>query len=413
MFWIALATAIMMLSGEGDDTRAIAALLAGLREAIAAHVPAEAQRTRALRAVAEFEQAFGKHRQDLQAFGACVEAADRDYRASRARYDACAQPLEAERAALGHALQAVVGEYEAALTPAERAEVAQVVLGRPEAWILDPALKPVQGEPRAVESRPRGLEGVVSGRHLTLPRNIVSVVFGPLGTTFSQRYPSSIVDGGISYLRGNFAGPDTAASSPDEWHAHLGVRFGLFDDLEAGALFLPFELAPDFSFEPVSVFITQQFRTGPLDLALRLSFQTPGDTGWAVAPGVVLGTHSRQLGFQAGANLAMEVGTFGKPRAPIVGLNVPLRVTWNLVPTFFLDVESGVAYDDLGASDLLTVPLGFGAGYSLLIGKRLIDFTAAFNWDHWLLPAEPNGLSALQFGAFRVSAGASMSFQAL
>ena len=34
MFWVALATAIMMLSGEGDDTRAIGLLIAGLRDAI-------------------------------------------------------------------------------------------------------------------------------------------------------------------------------------------------------------------------------------------------------------------------------------------------------------------------------------------------------------------------------------------
>ncbi|HKO90831.1 MAG TPA: hypothetical protein VJU61_06760 [Polyangiaceae bacterium] len=412
MFWIALATAIMMLSGEGDDTRAIAALLAGLRQAIAAHVPAEAERARALRAVTDFEQIFDKHRQDLQSFGSCVEACDRDYRANRASYDACAQPLEAARVTLGHALERVIEQYQAALTPAERARVAEVVLARPEAWILDPALAMPEDEPRAVESRPRGLEGVVSARHLTLPRNIVSIVFSPLGTTFAQRYPSALVDGGASYVRGQLAGSG-AAASPDEWHAHLGVRFGLFDDLEAGAIFLPFELAPDFRFEPVSVFVTQQFRLGAFDLAARLSFLTPGDTGWALAPGVVLGTRGRQLGFQARLSVAAEVGTFREPRAPLVGMSLPLRVTWNLVPAFFVAAESGAAYDDLGTSDLFTVPLGFGAGYSLLIGSRVIDFTASLNWDHWLLPSEPGGLSAVQFGAFRVNAGASMSFQAL
>ncbi len=413
MFWVALATAIMMLSGEGDDTRAIAALLAGLREAIAAHVPAEAERTRALHAVAEFEQLFDQHRQGLQAFGACVDAADRDYHAGRASYAACLQPVEAERATIRHALEVVVGEYQAALTPAERAEVTDAVLARPEAWVLDPTQSAAQGAPRVVESRPRGLEGVVSERHLTLPRNIVSIVYGPLGTTFVQRYPTTLVDGGTSYVREDLAGSDAAASSTDEWHTHFGVRFGLFDDIEAGALFLSFELAPDFSFEPVSVFITRQFRLEAFDLAVRLSFHTPGDTGWALAPSVVLGTRSRELGFQAGASVATEVGTFGEPRAPIVGFNLPLRVTWNFIPAVFDAVESGVAYDDLGTSDLLTVPLGLGAGYSLLLGSRLIDFTASFNWDHWLLPGEPDGLSAFQFGVYRVSAGATMSFQAL
>src|SRR6185295_1255896 len=107
---------IMMLSGEGDDTRAIAALLAGLREAIAAHVPAEPRRTQALRAVTDFEQAFEDHRHTLQAFGACVEAADRNYRANRASYEDCARPLEAQRVTLGRTLESVVQRYEAALT---------------------------------------------------------------------------------------------------------------------------------------------------------------------------------------------------------------------------------------------------------------------------------------------------------
>lgn len=413
MFWVALATAIMMLSGEGDDTRAIASLLAGLRDAIATHVPAEPRRTRALGAVEDFERLFEKHRHDLAAFGACVEAADRDYHADRATYDACAQPLAAERVTLRHAIDAVVQQYEAALTPAERTEVSGIVLARPDAWVLDPTQQVPSGGQRAAEPRPRGLEGVVSERHLTLPRNVVSIVYGPLGTTFVQRYPSALVDGGTSIVRGALAGSGAAASVPDEWHTHLGVRFGLFDDIEAGALFLPFELAPDFEFEPVSVFLTQQFRLESFDLAVRLSFHTPGDTGWALAPGLVLGTRSRALAFQGGVSLAMELGTFGEPRAPIVGINVPLRVTWNVVPAVFLDIESGLAYDDLGVSDLLTVPLGFGAGYSLLLGKRLIDFTTSINWDRWLLPGEPDGLSVVQPGAFRVSVGASLSFQAI
>jgi hypothetical protein len=413
MFWVALATAIMMLSGEGDDTRAIAMLLGGLREAINAYVPASERRTRALDAVADFELLFTKHREELVVFGACVEAADRDYHATQASYDACLRPIEARRVELRDGLRTVIGEYQSALSAEERAKVTEAVLGRPEAWVLDPTKREVQGEePR--EPRLRGLEGVVSNRHLTLPRNVVSMVAGPLGTTFASRYPTQLVDGGFSYVRGKLSGPSGVASPADEWHAHLGVRFGLFDDLEAGALFLPFELAPDWTFEPVSVLLVQQFRFEGFDLAVRLPFHTPSDAaGWGLAPGVVLGTRSPRLAFQAGVTLATELGTFRDKRAPIAGISVPLRLTYNLAPAFFLDVESGLAYDDLGTSDLLTVPLGIGAGYSMLLGKRLMDILVSCNWDRWLLPGEPDGLSALQFGAFRVSVGMNMSFQAL
>jgi hypothetical protein len=413
MFWVALATAIMMLSGEGDDTRAISALLAGTRQAIAAHVPDAARRAGALRAVGMFERAFAEHRHELQAFGVCVEAVDRQYRAAQAQYAACAERVEAQRATLRGTLASAQQGYERALSDRERAAILDAVSRLPDAWVLDPTLRPDQAAQPGVGQRFRGLEGVAASRHLTLPRNVVSIVYGPLGpATFGQRYPSKIIDGGTSFARGPFIGTAPNGNSA-EWFTRLGVRFGLFDDFEAGALFLPFELAPHFHFDSVLVFLSQQFRFDAVDLAIRLSFQTPGDTGWALAPGVVLGTHSGRVALQVGAFLPMELGTFGEPQAPRVGVNAQLRVIWNLVPSFFLTAETGVAYDDLSAPDMLTFPLGFGAGYTLLAGSRLFEFTASFTWDHWLLPSQERDLSVFQFGAYRVALGASMSFQAL
>jgi hypothetical protein len=413
MFWVALATAIMMLSGEGDDTRAITALLAGVRQAVAAHVPDQARRTDALRAVALFEQAFVKHRHELQEFGRCVDAADRKYRATGADYAACVERIEAQRATLRGTLARVQREYDSALSETERAAILDSISSLPEAWVLDPTLTTDRAATPGIGQRFRGLEGVAAQRHLTLPRNVVSIVYGPLTpATFGQRYPSKIIDGGTSYARASRAGSAPGGTS-DEWFTRLGVRFGLFDDFEAGALFLPFELAPNFRFDSVLVFLTQQFRFDAFDLAIRFSFQTPGDTGWALAPGLVLGTHGRRLALQVGAFLPMEVGTFGEPKAPRVGLNALLRVIWNLMPSFFLTGETGVASDDLSAPDLLTIPLGFGVGYNLLAGSRLLEFTASFSWDHWLLLGQPHDSAALQFGAFRIALGASMSFQAL
>jgi hypothetical protein len=411
MFWIALATAIMMLSGEGDDTRAISAVIAGLRDAIPHLATGSAEKAKALRAVAEFEQAFATHRAELRVFGQCVDDADRDYRATHASYAACSDRVEAQRIALRRVLESVQRDYEAALGREERARVAEIVTRIPEAWVLDPTLV-APSEDEADRHRSRGLEGVTAQRHLTLPRNVVSVVFGPLTpATLGQRFPSRIIDGGTSYAHTNIVGANAGIS--EQWFARLGVRFGLFDDFEAGALFLPFQLAPDFRFDPVLVFLTQQIRGHGFDIGLRLSFQTPGDTGWAFAPGAMVGTRGRAFAMQAGIFSPMEVGTFRDPRAPLLGIQAPLRAIWNVAPTFFLTTESGFAYDDLGKADRATIPLGVGAGYTWLIGSRLIEFTTSFTWDHWLLPSRPDDATALQFKSFRVATGASMFFQAL
>lgn len=414
MFWVALATAIMMLSGEGDDTRAIAALLAGLRQAIAEYVPASPRREEALRALTGFEQAFATHRRDLQVFGKCVEAVDHRYAATQADYAACAEPLAVKRALLRQTLADVQRKYDEALLPAERDSVSRSALALPEAWVLDPTLAAGAGGAPPPQARFRGLEGVAARRHLTLPRNVVSIVFGPLGpATFGQRYPSQIVDGGTSYLRQRWTG--TASPTPlDQWHTRLGVRFGLFDDFEAGALFLPFELSPTFEFESVTVFLTQQFRLRDLDLALRFSFQTPGNGGWAIAPGALLGSRSRTLAIQTGVLVPMELGSRKEPKSPTIGVNVPVRATWNLAPTFFVNAETGGFWDDPGEESRLTIPLGFGAGYTWLTGSRIIELTTSFTWDDWLLPSPPAGVSSsLQLGIFRVAAGASLYFQAL
>ncbi len=415
MFWVALATAIMMLSGEGDDTRAIAALLASVRQAITQLVPDAGRRAQALEAVTTFEQTFAQHREALQTFGKCVEAADREYQATRADYAACTAPVEAQRAAMRQAIETVQREYEAAVLPAERSAIARSAGQQPEAWVLDPTLLNAHNQPVPPPSRYRGVEGVAAQRHLTLPRNVVSVMFGPLSTaTFGQRYPSAgVVDGGVSYLHRRLSGTDPPPVASDAWHVRMGVLFGLFDDIEAGALFLPFQVAPEFEFQSITVFLTWQFRFQDFDLAARFSFQTPGDGGWAISPGVMLGTHGRRVAFQAGVFAPMELGSFKEKQAATLALNAPARATLNLLPSVFLQAKAGVAIDDLSSSSTLSVPLGFGAGYTLLFGKRVLELTGSFDWDRLLMPNPNPGLAALQPKLFRATAGASMYFQAL
>ncbi len=415
MLWVALATAIMLLSGElsreADDGATLALLLAAMRKSTIQDVADAPRRAAALRALASFELGLAAYRRQLATFKACIAAADGKYGATRADYDACSGPLESERASLRASLVTAQGNYEAAVSEAERARVAQTVLALPEARLLDPA-QATKKSP--LPSRSRGVEGVVTERHPTLPRNVVAVVYGPLSSaTFGQRFPSRIIDGGTSYAHQDQARADATGSPSDLWNMRGGARVGMFDDFEAGALFMPLQLAPKFRFDPVLIFFTQQFRFQGVDLAFRASFQTPGDTGWGLNPGTMLALPGKRLAARVGFFVPMEVGTLKHSIAPIVGLNAPLRVTWNLVPSFFVSAESGVAYDNLALKGALNVPLGFGVGYTLLAGSKIIDFTSSFTWITGSHRPPAQGAAELDWHAFRIAFGASLYFQAL
>jgi len=415
MLWVALATAIMLLSGElsreADDGATLARLLAALRQSTIQDVADAERRAAALRALASFELGLAAYRRQLATFKACITAADAKYSATRADYDACSEPLERERASLRASLLSAQSEYEAAVTEAERTRVARTVLALPEARLLDPARAPHKAP---LPTRSRAIEGVMSERHLTLPRNVVGIMYGPLSSsTFGQRFPSRIIDAGTTYAHQDQSLADATGAPANLWNTRAGVRVGMFDDFEVGALFLAFQLAPKFRFDPVLISFTQQFRFAGFDLSIRTSFQTPGDTGWGLNPGALLAFPGRHLAARVGFFVPMEVGTLKHPIAPMVGLNAPLRVTYNLVPSVFVTAESGVSYDQLALKGALNVPLGFGAGYTVLAGSKVIDLSASLAWDHWLAPAPAQGSARLDWRAFRVVVGASLYFQAL
>ena len=104
MLWVALATAIMLLSGElsreADDGAILAALIAALRKATIQEVPDAPRRAAALRALTTFEAGLTAYRRQLVTFKACIAAADSKYGAVQADYDACSGPLVSERASL-------------------------------------------------------------------------------------------------------------------------------------------------------------------------------------------------------------------------------------------------------------------------------------------------------------------------
>lgn len=256
---------------------------------------------------------------------------------------------------------------------------------------------------RAEEYRRPGLEGQWSRRHLTSPMNSLNILVGPgqpmlLGARFGEQ---GVVDGGGAYLhRGSLS---TAGPGQEFW-LRGGVAFGLTKDWEAGALFLPFRFAPDFSFSSITVFVTHGFRFENWDTGVRLLFQTPyknaeGQRVWQLNPSIPF--LLRGEAFRLDAALVLPFAS----RDWRLGLSVPLRASVNLNPHVFLSLESGFAKANFGDAHDLTAPLGALAGYTALFGNRVVDFTGVFSWDHFLAPNPYPGASAFDTASYRVGFG--------
>lgn len=256
---------------------------------------------------------------------------------------------------------------------------------------------------QAEEYRRPGLEGKWSRRHLTSPMNSLNILVGPgqpmlLGARFGEQ---GAVDGGGAYLHN---GPLSTPNPGQEFWLRGGVAFGLTKDWEAGALFLPFRFAPDFTFSSITVFITRGFRFKDWDTGVRLLFQTPyknaeGERVWQLNPSIPFLLRGETFRFDAALLLPFA------SRDWRLGLSVPLRASVNLNPHVFLSLESGLAKSNFNDAHDLTVPLGALAGYTALFGSRVVDFTGVFSWDHFLAPSPYPGTSAFDAATYRVGFG--------
>ncbi|HET7543226.1 MAG TPA: hypothetical protein VFK05_25305 [Polyangiaceae bacterium] len=258
----------------------------------------------------------------------------------------------------------------------------------------------------AEEYRRPGLEGEWSQRHLTSPMNSLNIMAGPgqpmlLGARFGEQ---GVVDGGAAYLH---RGPLTTPNPGQEFWLRGGVAFGLTHDWEAGALFLPFRLAPDFTFSSITVFITRGFRFKSWDLGVRVLFQTPyknaeGERVWQLNPSIPF--LYRGGAFRFDTALVVPFAS----RDWKVGLSVPVRGTLNLNPHIFVGIESGLVKSNFNDAHDLTLPLGALTGYTALFGSRVVDFTGVFSWDHFLSPSPPPGNTAFDIATYRIGFGVVM-----
>jgi hypothetical protein len=379
MFWVALATAIMMLSGEGDDSRAILALFQAMRASLPACVADPARRSAALAGVERSQALFLQHRKRLEEVGKCIEDLDRRYQATAEDYERCSAGLDEHNQTIAHGLALARLDISKNLTEAEWQDFSRRLDASPEVLAIDPAVRDASVRPGGDERRLPGLGGRVSARHMTTPRNSLQLLLGPLSTpTFAQNFPSRSIDAGASYAR--------AADGSKAWAIRGGVAFGLFDDIEAGALFLQFQLSPDFYYDDILVYLTKQFRLKNVDLGLRFSFLTPTHTNWAINPGVSAAWHLGYARLDAAVLAPLEI------RDPLLaGLGFSFRYTQNLTPHWFSTLETGALSNDLSESSAFVVPGRVGAGYTGILGSRVFDVTGLVSWDRLFSPGAAPG----------------------
>jgi hypothetical protein len=229
--------------------------------------------------------------------------------------------------------------------------------------------------------------------------NAVRVIAGPgQPVLMGDRFEGQVADGGAQYIHAS------AAGTRDEWWFRGGLAFGLTEDWEAGALFVPVQFAPDLRLSNVTVFVTRGLRFPAWELGFRFSFQSPSlktyeASAWNLNPGLPVAYHAGPFRLDAGVYVPIA------SRDWVVGLNVPVRATLNATPRFFFALESGLVEPRFDRTHDELVPLSVLGGYTELFGSRLVDFTATFGWDSFLRPSPAPDTRTFDLRQYRVGFG--------
>jgi hypothetical protein len=89
MFWVGIATLIMMFSDESDLAKVFAETTAAYEKAITEVVPDPERRAAAVEAMRGLRSTSEDRVRALAVLGECLESADRSYDASAATYQVC------------------------------------------------------------------------------------------------------------------------------------------------------------------------------------------------------------------------------------------------------------------------------------------------------------------------------------
>lgn len=235
-----------------------------------------------------------------------------------------------------------------------------------------------------------GQAAAYTQRGLTLPKGTLRVDFAPADRAFLQT--------GAGFRVTTVPKPLKTFMS-----ANVGAGFGIMDNLEAGAIVLPLNLAPSGvdTFGDLSVYGRYQFMQGNTQVAAHLGLQLPTSTRFALMPALpvklVLGDNMH-LNTGIGANIALAAKSKGFPDTNI-NLMVPVEFAVNVMPALFLGVGTGVTADlSPDAFKYISIPLNLFGGYTLDLGnKMLLDIVGQF------------GIGGLAGGALNIGDGAKLA----
>lgn len=129
MFWVGLATLIMLISGTGDDTREFRKRVKVMHGAIEELVPNDDRRAAAQQALDATGRAFLDHRARLDEMSQCIGKADASYHATTEVYSACLRQLDEVWKESTAQFLSAEENFRAALTPQELAGVQEKLAG--------------------------------------------------------------------------------------------------------------------------------------------------------------------------------------------------------------------------------------------------------------------------------------------
>jgi hypothetical protein len=149
-----------------------------------------------------------------------------------------------------------------------------------------------------------------------------------------------------------------------------GAAFGVTDQIEVGATFLPLALSPNAKYGDIPLY--GQFGITK-DLALRLTLNLPAATEFGLTVGGTYAIRADALRVDVGAAFAIRAFD------PFVyGLQIPVIASYNVMPNLYLSLETGL---NTTKFDLIGIPLVVGGYYTIEKGGQpMLDLGASFGW---------------------------------
>ncbi len=232
-----------------------------------------------------------------------------------------------------------------------------------------------QGTPAEAADEPaaEGIATPYAGRGITLSEGTLRVDIGPYehGLNDSGAILGPLAYGGNYGIRVQHFGE--AGSNDNATFLGIGASYGVFDELEVGAVLLPILLSPRGDFADMALYGRYAFfRNEWVEVGGQLAMSFPSG-----APGFGLGIGAPvtfrfidRLRIDTGLELEMRLFRGGGNQ--YVGLDIPVAATYNITDSGFVGGHFAFTIYDF---DGLMVPLGVHGGYTLFTDAVAVDFT--------------------------------------